>query len=226
VTSWSIVDYFLRPKPAYFAIARELRPYTVGMTRRDNKEYADERTSARFTITSRLEMWGTNSTLEPKRCTLQVTSFDLERPDWRDQWETDVSLAPNASTELWRGLVPGQPARTRESEVPKTIVVSARLLDEHRAVLGRHSNWPEPFKYIHFPDVKDVGLKITPTEDGESVALSAERPVKGIVLEVEGEEVKWSDQAIDLVPGDPQIVKAIGLKSRVVKVRFLGDGTA
>jgi len=50
-------------------------------------------------------------------------------------------------------------------------------------------------------------------EDGESVALSAKRPVKGIVLEVEGEEVKWSDQAIDLVPGDPQIVKAVGLKA-------------
>jgi len=196
------------------------------MTRKDHKEYADERTSARFTITSRLEMWGTNSTLEPKRCTLQVSSFDLERPDWRDQWETDVSLAPNASTELWRGLVPGQPVRTRASEVPKTIVVSARLLDEDRVVLGRYSNWPEPFKYIHFPDVKDVGLKITPIDDGESVALSAERPVKGIVLEVEGEEVKWSDQAIDLVPGDPQTVKAVGLRGRVVKARFLGDGTA
>ena len=85
---------------------------------------------------------------------------------------------------------------------------------------------PEPFKYIHFPDVKDLGLKIVPTEDGESVALSALRPIKGIVLDVEGKEVKWGDQAIDLVPGDPQIVEAIGLKGRTVKARFLGDGTA
>lgn len=85
---------------------------------------------------------------------------------------------------------------------------------------------PEPFKYIHFPDVKDLGLKITPSEDGESVALSTQRPIKGIVLDVEGEEVKWGDQAIDLVPGDPQILKAIGLKGRTVKARFLGDGTA
>jgi beta-mannosidase len=85
---------------------------------------------------------------------------------------------------------------------------------------------PEPFKYLHFPDVKDLGLEITPGEDGESVVLNAQRPIKGIVLEVEGEEVRWSDQAIDLVPGDPQIVKAIGLRGRVVKTRFLGDGTA
>jgi beta-mannosidase len=141
VTSWSIVDYFLRPKPAYFAIARELRPYTVGIKRNDFKEYADERTLAHFTITSQLEIWGTNSALERKRATLQVTSFDLERPDWSDRWEMNVTLAPNASTELWRGKVPGQPVRTRESQVPKAIVVSARLLDEDRAILGRYSNW-------------------------------------------------------------------------------------
>lgn len=112
------------------------------MTRKEHKEYVDERTLAHLTITSRLEIWGNNSTLEPKRATLQVTSFDLERPDWCDQWETSVTLAPNASTELWRGKVPGQPVRTRESQVPKTIVVSTRLLDgQDRAILGRHSNW-------------------------------------------------------------------------------------
>jgi beta-mannosidase len=85
---------------------------------------------------------------------------------------------------------------------------------------------PEPYKYLHFPDEKDLGLTITPVEGGESVALSTQRPVKGIVLEVEGEEVRWGDQAIDLVPGDPQIIKATGLRGRSVKPRFLGDGTA
>ena len=71
-----------------------------------------------------------------------------------------------------------------------------------------------------------MGLEIVPTGDGESVSLSTRRPVKGIVLDVEGEEVRWGDQAIDLVPGDPQAVEAIGLKGRSVKARFLGDGTA
>ena len=62
--------------------------------------------------------------------------------------------------------------------------------------------------------------------DGESVELSTERPMKGIVLDVDGEAAKWSDQAIDLVPGDPQVVKATGLKGRKVKTRYLGDGSA
>lgn len=65
-------------------------------------------------------------------------------------------------------------------------------------------------------------------EDGESVTLSTNKPVKGIVLDVAdgGEEVKWSDQAIDLVPGDAQTILAKGLAGREVKLRFLGDGSA
>jgi beta-mannosidase len=69
-------------------------------------------------------------------------------------------------------------------------------------------------------------LTVETGSDGDSVVLSAQKPIKGIILDVEGEDVKWSDQAIDLVPGDPQIVKAVGLKGRDIKVRFLGDGTA
>lgn len=135
------MDYFLRPKPAYFAIARELLPYTVGMTRKEVKKFADESTAAFFTIDSVLEVWATNSTLSEKRATLHVTSFDLDNTEWRDHWETEVTLAPNACTEIWKGNVPGQPQRTKESEIPKAIIVSARLVDEKGVVLSRYSNW-------------------------------------------------------------------------------------
>jgi beta-mannosidase len=85
---------------------------------------------------------------------------------------------------------------------------------------------PEPFKFIHFPAPEDLGYKVTMAPDGESVKLSTERPMKGIVLDVDGEDAKWNDQAIDLVPGDPQVVQVIGLKGRKIKSRYLGDGTA
>lgn len=139
MTSWAIVDYFLRPKPAYFAIGRELRPYTVGMTRKEKKVYANENKAADFTIDTELEIWGTNSQLSEKSVVLSVTSFDLHS-DWTDRWTKEVVLAPNASTELWKGLLPGQPTRTKLSEVPKAIIVSARLLDGDN-VLARYSNW-------------------------------------------------------------------------------------
>lgn len=224
-TSWAIVDYFLRPKPAYFTIKRELRPYTVGMTRKEKKTFADDLTAAFFTIETVLEIWGTNSTLTEKKATLEVTAFDLHS-EWTETFTQSAVLAANASTELFKGALPGQPTRTKASEVPRTIIVSARLLDSDGAVLGRYSNWPEPFKYISFPEIKDLGLSITVGSDGESVELSTKKPIKGIVLDVEGDTAKWSDQAIDLVPGDPQVVRAVGLKGRKVKARFLGDGTA
>ena len=142
VTSWAIVDYFLRPKPAYYAIKRELQPYTVGMTRKEHKKFADGRSAAFFTIETVLDVWGTNSTLEAKKATLEVTAFNLHSPDWRERFTRDITLAPNAATELWTGTLPGQPQRTKASEVPKTIIVSARLLDiDDGSVLGRYSNW-------------------------------------------------------------------------------------
>ena len=69
-------------------------------------------------------------------------------------------------------------------------------------------------------------MEIKVCEDGETVELSCKKPIKGIVLDVEGEDAKWSDQAIDLVPGDPQTIHAKGLNGREVRLRFLGDGTA
>ncbi len=140
MTSWAIVDYFLRPKPAYFTIKRELRPYTVGMTRKEKKTVPDELSAANLTIETVLEIWGINSTLSEKKVTLDVTSYDLHS-SWSEKWTKDVVLAPNSSTELFSGEVPGQPKRTKLSEVPRTVVVSARLLDNSGAVLGRYSNW-------------------------------------------------------------------------------------
>ncbi|KAJ7498968.1 glycoside hydrolase family 2 protein [Mycena latifolia] len=224
VTSWSIVDYFLRPKPAYFAIARELRPFTVGMARKDKQSFPNELSSAQFTIETILEIWGTNSTLSDKKATLEVTSFDLHSDCWRDKWSQEVVLKANSSTELHKGTLPGQPVRTKNSQPTKTIIVSARLLGDNDEVLARYSNWPEPFKFINFPP--DTEVKAVVSSNGQSVTLSTNRPVKGIIIDAAGPDVKWSDQAIDLVPDDPQTINTVGLDGREVKVRYLGDGTA
>jgi beta-mannosidase len=142
VTSWAIVDYFLRPKPAYFAIARELQTYTVGMTRKTEKIFANPKTAAFFVIDTTLEIWGTNKTLEDKFVTLDITCFDLEGVGWTYKWEQDAVLAANASTEIFQGPLPGQPTRIKESQIPKPIIVSARLSDKSTGtLLARNVNW-------------------------------------------------------------------------------------
>ena len=110
------------------------------MVRKEHQSFPDDRSAAKFTIETNLEIWGTNSTLVDLKATLEVTSFDLDS-DWKDTWSQEVVLAQNSSTELWEGNVPGQPIRTKNSELPKMIVISARLLDENGIVIGRQSNW-------------------------------------------------------------------------------------
>ncbi|KAG8980228.1 hypothetical protein FRB93_009335 [Tulasnella sp. JGI-2019a] len=240
VTSWAIVDYFLRPKPAYYTIKRELNAYTVGMTRKESKKStAGEDSVAFFEIDTLMEIWATNSTLSEKKVTLQVKSYDLDKGKEVDGLEQEVTLAANASTEAWKGSLAkfGQPIRTKLSEAPRTLVISARLLDGDE-VLARYSNWPEPFKYIHFPELSTLGFRITPQgasstgSRSQTYTLSTDKPIKGIVLDVEEGEARFSDQAIDLFPGDPQTVTCEILgdvldgKQVKVKARFLGDGTA
>ena len=140
VTSWAIVDYYLRPKPSYFAIARELRPFTVGMTRKEKFTHPDKRSAGNVIIDTQLEIWGTNSTLSEAQFELDVSSFDLHT-DWIDHWSKKVVLAPNASTEFFQGDLAGQSRRTKKSERPRVIVVSARLIDEDGRVITRYSNW-------------------------------------------------------------------------------------
>ena len=81
--------------------------------------------------------------------------------------------------------------------------------------------------HVKFPPVEEPGLKVTTGSDGESISLSTQKPIKGIILEVDGEEVRWNDQAIDLILEDLQKKKSRSMVSgRSAKVQFLGDGTA
>ncbi|KAL7420732.1 hypothetical protein Q5752_004683 [Cryptotrichosporon argae] len=230
--SWSIVDYYLRPKPAFYAIARELRRYTVGVSRKLVREPRDETTAAYFTETEQVEVWACNSTLQSMDVRVFISAFHL---DGRllDRRYVDATLAPNASTEVGGGEVPGQIKRTSESHVLLPIIVHAQLYarDSHApataadkrangsgsGVLARFSSWPEPYKYLDLPD---PGLAVD--VDGERVRLACTKPAKAVVLDSDGDEdIDWSDQAIDLVPGDEQVVVARGLKGRVV-LKYLG----
>ena len=114
------------------------------MTRKEKKIFANDVTAAHFTIETRLEIWGTNKELEEKQVTLDITCYNLNDSNWEHHLSKAVILKPNASTELWDGELPGQPKRTKLSEVPAPIIVSARLLDENGQVLARYCNWYVP----------------------------------------------------------------------------------
>jgi beta-mannosidase len=57
----------------------------------------------------------------------------------------------------------------------------------------------------------------------DTIRVGVERPIKGLVLDVEGEDAKWSDQALDVVPGDDQVVRVWNLRGRKLEARYLGS---
>jgi beta-mannosidase len=116
-----------------------------------------------------------------------------------------IELAANRATEM------GEIAVTYDKEV----VIGARLLQDG-TVLARTTLWPEPFKYQKLPDPE---IKIERL-DGQTIRVAALRPAKGVWL-TSGNGIHWSDNMLDVLPGDPQVVIAQGLGESLVRVRTL-----
>ncbi|KAL5534294.1 hypothetical protein ACEPAG_756 [Sanghuangporus baumii] len=196
VTSWAIVDYFKRPKPAYYAIARELKQCSVGIFREVKKNLESD--------------WQTTETrkvaLAPNQTT-EILSTDIPEPPFEKASPFSVDL------------IQWQPKRTRTH----TIVIGAKLLDAQSGeVLSRAADWPQPYRYYSPPD---PGLNIIVRD--EMITVSAQRPVKGLVFSVREEEnVRWTDNGVDVMPGDSQVIKATGLRGKKLYIAHFGKERA
>lgn len=236
VTSWSIVDYYLRPKLAYFAVKRELAPITVGI----KQNLVIHSNSPHANAEDHIELWASNFTLEDRSVQLRVMQYDIFtgaalQSDSSVPPHDIITLPANRSTELLtlRSAYPNKKAA--ESFFYRTVTV-ASLFDSNNTQqrLARSISWPEPLKYIPFQ--KPRGLRLELVEEGSKVEIRSEVPVKGVVLEVEvedeseggeEEEVKWEDNGVDIVPGEPTVVGVKGLLKRSdvgrIRCRYLGS---
>ena len=190
VTSWAMVDYYLRPKPAYYSVRRELAPIVVGLATHDEQHAA---------------AWAVNATRQPLDVHLSLQWWTLDG-ELVDEQQHAYTLAPNQATEL----------QTMHFVTAEGHVLSARLLDDGQ-VVARATLWPEPFKYLTLPE---PGIQVERLDE-ETLSLQTRRPAKGAWLTAE-DGVKWSDNMLDLLPGERYIIKAEGLKEdSVVHVDWL-----
>lgn len=177
-----------------------------------------------------------NGSLSARSAKLELYFVDV-CSKWSHKEIHVVQLPPNQATELLSIPCAGPPKKgssspTLYSEWTTTfsVVVGARLLDcESGDVLARFADWPQPYRLI---DLVDPGLKVsTHSDQGEEnsvLYLEVKVPAKCVVLSVtgEGEDPKWSDNALDLMPGDKQFVTVHGLKGRSIQVSYLGKEKA
>lgn len=215
--SWAIVDYYLRPKPAYYTVKRVMSSLAIGV-RREHHDWSA--VHAQPKDQSRYELWAVSDKQQAVQGTVELryisvaTGQDLRPPLVRE----GITIAANGTTTVTAdGLLD-------HLAVPEPHILAARLWVDGQ-VVARDVDWPQPFKYLDFAD---RGLEVTTragtTGEQQILQISARKPVKCLVFE-ERDGVRLSDNAIDVYPGDQQTIVVTGLTADVppLTYRYLGD---
>ncbi|TGO71742.1 hypothetical protein BELL_0536g00070 [Botrytis elliptica] len=219
VTSWAIVDYYLRPKHAYYTVKREMAPISLGITRKEHITPKDKYTRAHLTKKTQIEIWGSNLGLEDITADVLVKAFDVitGQETYSKTIASSLLLPENRSTEI---IALDVPVQTPNADEESRTVVAAYLIQDG-VHIARYINWPEPLKYVHLQ--KPTDLQVQLSEDAKTVEISSEVPVKGVALECEDEEVVFEDNLVDVVPGEMVKVGVKGAKADTnIGVRYLG----
>lgn len=207
VVSWSLVDYFLRPKLAYYAVKRELRPLTVGVERRLITSPNDDLADSFPHKHTQILVWASNFTLQEVTGKLLIQSFALNGKLVSEQRQ-DVTLKASQSSELYEDKLPAG---------EELNVIHAKFVSG-RETCARFSNWPQPLKHLN---IRKANLKKTIEEN--VIVVSTDVPVKGLRFEStdSDDELKLSDNGMDLMPGDNVRIQFRGAKAKKLKALAL-----
>jgi beta-mannosidase len=223
---------------AWYAIKRELRPITFGISRtvefkesillqespssdKSDEERMKERKQIHSTPRAYGEnivtwnIWGVNSDLKTRDIPLKIRCFEISTGSM--VFESDkmtARLLPIQSTEI------SKMADITEDD-PSNLVVSVEYQISPGETLRSSADWPQPLKYVDFS-----GRKFTCSVENEIIRVEVDKPVKGVILDVEGDddsELEWSDNGFDVMPGEVVNITAKGLNGRKVTVSWYGE---
>lgn len=214
VTSWSICDYHLRPKHAYFAIKREMAPVVIGLERKTGSNPSRENSGVMSDYWTKINIWGSNLSHKDVKVRCTYRCWDIkagEEVGVRRSANDDLVLASNKATEISDLTLHDSVFKTRDGA---SQVVIGAFLHEGETEIARYIDWPQPLKYVHFAKPQNLQVKLS--EDCRSVEVSAEVPVKGLALDCEDDEVKVDDNLVDLVPGEVVRIGVKGAKKETV----------
>ena len=155
------------------------------------------------------ECWVVSSGMEEVKASVEVRFISIASgKDIQEPIVKVVNMAPNGSTDVVKGELDNMNTEPH--------ALAARVWIDEKLV-SRDADWPQPLKYVSF---KERGLKVEVR--GDKLVVKTEKPVKGLTFE-EREGVLLTDSAIDVIPGDEQIVKVTGMKGdKPLEWMFLG----
>lgn len=202
-SSWAVVDYFRRPKPAYYAIKRCLEPIAVGI-RREHQDWSNAHARPKA---SQFSTWVSSSLQTQFEADLEIRFISIASGEdiKTSVWKLGVEVGANGTTEVLADML--QPSTSIST------VLAVRLWRDG-VCIARDYDWPQPYKYLH---LDDRGLTLS--LQGDQLSLETRRPVKGFVLE-EQEGVVLSDNGIDIMPRDSQVIVLSGFQGSLQQLKW------
>lgn len=162
---------------------------------------------ARVPKESDFEVWVSSQKLEQLVATVELRFISIKSgKEIKEKIvRKDIKLVANGTTDILSGTIDNR------SEEPHVLAVRLWVDGE---IVARDVDWPQPLKYLDF---EDRGLEVIPK--GDKIVVRAQKPTKGLVFE-ERAGVLVHDSAIDIVPGDEQIIKVKGLGEQDEPLRW------
>ena len=198
--SWSLVDFFLRRKPAcesfmclqlgeidekpVYTVKRALAPLAVSIKRQTKRTYTDYQNTSNDTQIVTMQPYYQTAARYDETVTIAVWVYNssLESRTAKlvvDTWDIATGKKLDSQTHDRVHATAVQSTDVLRFQIdPKTapdVVVSTRLYDGDQ-VIARHCSWPEPLKYVRLPSPDDVGVSVT--LQNETLRITSKTPVK------------------------------------------------
>jgi len=189
--TFSLVDFFGRPKAAYYWVRRAYAPVMGLFYAKDGKT----------------SFWGVNDLLEAQECEVRLRRFShsgkvLGEAVFRGK------LAPNAATKLLEALPPNLEIASPAREFLHAELRCGALQSERFYHVGQRKEWELPQASLHATARRTDDERV-------QVTLSSEGYVHFVSATVADPYARYSDNYVDLLPGEARTL-AIRTRERGV----------
>lgn len=185
VSSWSAIDYRMRPKALYYRAKEFYKPVKVFIAHENG----------------RLEAHVVNDTRHAVAGGLKINVTDI-RGNVVETSEMQVRVAKNGVSHFHFAGIPVGRVNDVYVEAVLTEQVTGKVIDKQSEIFV-------PWLDFNFESPK-IEMHLVKEEKGTTVTLTSDRFIQGVYLPLDEEVGQLSDNFFDLLPGKPTCVHYLG----------------
>ncbi|NPV07335.1 MAG: hypothetical protein HPY83_05140 [Anaerolineae bacterium] len=205
-SGWTIVDYYLNRKPAYYAVRRAFAPVAISLIEGDNG----------------LSLWMVNDRMESVPGVLEYGRGDLSNSDLEVLHSGRLTVEPGSSERLAHLVIPelSEQERRRRFYWARFTPTEGEPIQDVAFLTEEWFRLEWGKGELAWQVEALDGDDLEPGEERFRLLLSAEHLVWGLWL-VHGAEVSVSDNYLTLLPGAPCEIMVTGPRESVEGMRSL-----